>query len=140
MPVSEIADPLSIAFADIEGDGDLDFAISAPLSRNYLIRNDLDGTGNNWLKVELAWGIAPGQCQAGAFGAKTRVFEAGTTNLVGLRESTGNRGFVAQDDPVLHFGLGPRATVDVEVTWIDGTTTTQAGVTANQRLVIDACP
>lgn len=45
----------------------------------------------NWLKVKL---ISP-QGQAGAFGAKTRVYPAGQTgeNLLGMRESRSNHGY-----------------------------------------------
>ncbi|MGI9237413.1 MAG: FG-GAP-like repeat-containing protein, partial [Woeseiaceae bacterium] len=144
MPVSEIDDPRAIAFADIEGDGDLDFAIAAKRSRNWLIRNDFDAAGN-WLKVAL---VSP-QCQAGAFGAKTRVYLAGQAGVasaqIGLRESRGNYGYLAQDDPVLHFGLGAETSVDVVVYFLVGptdppATVTMSGVLANQRILIDECP
>ncbi|MEX0610523.1 MAG: VCBS repeat-containing protein, partial [Pirellulales bacterium] len=63
VPVDGINDPRAIAFADIDGDGDLDFAIGCKRSRNWLVRNDLNG-GGHWLKVRL---VSP-QGQAGAFG------------------------------------------------------------------------
>jgi hypothetical protein len=144
MPVSEIDDPRAIAFADIEGDGDLDFAVAAKRSRNWLIRNDFDAAGN-WLKVEL---VSP-SCQAGAFGAKTRVYVAGQAGvagaLIGMRESRGNQGYLAQDDPVLHFGLGAEESVDVVVDFIvrptdPPATVTVPGVLKNTRIVINQCP
>ena len=138
VPVSEIVDPRAIAFADIEGDGDLDFAIAATRSSNWLVRNDFD-TGN-WLRIEL---VSP-QCQAGAFGAMTRVYLAGQAGvgsaLVGTRESRGNQGYLSQDDPVLHFGLGSELSVDVVVNFFNGPPATLLGVAANQRILIDECP
>ncbi len=51
IPVSDIDDPRTIGFADIDDYGDLDFAVGYKRSRNWLIRNDLDS--GNWLKVRM---------------------------------------------------------------------------------------
>ena len=133
VPISGINDPRAVAFADIDDDGDLDFAIAAKLSRNWLVRNDFND--GNWLKVEL---VSP-QGQAGAFGAWTFVYPAGQIGgtLIGMRESKGNYGYLGQDDPVLHFGLGSNTLVDVVVEFVDGSQVTQTNVSANQLLVID---
>ena len=136
LPLGQIDDPRGIAFADIDNDGDVDFAIACKRSPNALLRNDCS-TGN-WLKIEL---ISP-QGQIGAFGAVTRVYRAGTIGeqLIGYRESRSNNGYLGQDDPVLHFGLGTLATVDVVTTFLDGTTITHRGVVANQFITVDAAP
>jgi hypothetical protein len=138
LPVSEVVDARALAFADIEGDGDLDFVVAARGGRNTLVRNDIDAAAGNYLRVEL---VSP-TCQAGAFGAKTTIYAAGDIGgtLLGMRESRGNHGYHAQNDPVLHFGLGSETSVDVRVTWVDGTTTSVLGQAANQRILIDACP
>ena len=136
VPVSGIDDPRAIAFADIEGDGDMDFAIAAKDSRNWLLRNNIDADAGNWLRVEL---VSP-QCQAGAFGAKVVVRPAGdAVTVTGMREAKGNAGYLGQDDPVLHFGLGAEASVDVTVTWVDGTQAQALAQAANQRILVDAC-
>lgn len=133
IPVDGLEDPRAIAFADVDGDGDLDFVLAAKRSRNRLIRNDWDG--GNWLKVKL---ISP-QGQAGAFGARTRIHPAGQAGgaLLGLREARSNHGYLAQDDPILHFGLGQHESVDVVVRFLDGTVVTQAHVRARQTLKVD---
>jgi phosphodiesterase/alkaline phosphatase D-like protein len=138
IPVAGINDPRGIGFADIDNDGDVDFAVGAKRSRNWLIRNDFNA--GNWLKVRL---ISP-QGQAGAFGAKTRIYpanQAGLTGqvgaLAGMRESRSNNGYLGQDDPVLHFGLGQLTAVDVVTTFLDGITITQRNVAAGQTITID---
>jgi hypothetical protein len=137
VPVSEIKGAQAIAFADIDSDGDLDFAIAATETRPALVRNDIDSAGGNWLRVEL---VSP-QCQAGAFGAKVFVRPAGdAVTLIGMREAKGNVGYLAQDDPVLHFGLGAFASVDVIVEFVDGSQVTRLNESANTRILIDECP
>ncbi len=130
IPVSGINDPRAIGFADIDGDGDLDFAVGCKRSRNWLVRNDHND--GNWLKVRL---ISP-QGVAGAFGATVRLAAAGDS-FRALREAHGSAGYLGQDDPVLHFGLGTRDSVDLTVTFLDGTIVTASRVAANQTIVID---
>jgi hypothetical protein len=134
IPVSGINDPRGIAFADINNDGDVDFAVGCKRSRNWLVRNNLNS--GNWLKVRL---ISP-QGQAGAFGAKTRVYRSGQQGgkLLGFRESRSNNGYLGQDDPTLHFGLGDCRSVDVVVTFLCGTRVARKAVSANQTTTIDA--
>jgi hypothetical protein len=134
VPVVGSNDPRGVAFADLDGDGDLDFAFGTKRSaRNYIIRNDLRG-GGNWLKVRL---VAPNG-QAGAFGAKTYVYAEGQAGgaLLGMRQSQSNCGYLGQNDPTLHFGLGHRTGVDVGVVFVDGTTTAMHHVPANQTILI----
>ena len=138
VPIAGINDPRAVAFADIDNDGDVDFAIGAKRSRNRLIRNDYAGR-NNWLKVSL---ISP-QGQAGAFGAKVKIYPSGRAEqgpLLGLREAKSNYGYLGQDDPVLHFGLGGRSTVDIVVTFLDGTTLTRRNVPANETVTYGEIP
>ncbi len=135
VPVTGIDDPRGIGLADIDNDGDLDFAIGAKRSRNYLIRNDLSGSGN-WLKIKL---ISPFG-QAGAFGAKLKVYPFGQLGgqLLAFREARSNNGYLGQNEPVMHVGLGGNTSVDVEVIFLDGRKVTQTGVPVNQTITIDA--
>jgi hypothetical protein len=138
VPVDGKNDPRGVAFADIDNDGDLDFAVGNKKSaRNFIIRNDLRG-GGNWLKVRLV--AANGQ--AGAFGARTYVYPSGQIGdaLLGMRESQSNCGYLGQNDPVLHFGLGHRTSVDVVVRFVDGTKTTRHRVAASQTVLITGGP
>ena len=133
IPITGINDPRAIAFADIDGDGDLDFAIGAKRSSNWVIRNDV--SGGNWLKVIL---ISP-QGQLGAFGAKISIYPDGIigATMIGMRENRSTNGYLGQNDPTVHFGLGSVDAVTVIVTFLDGTTRTTTGVSANQTITVD---
>jgi len=134
VPVSGINDPRAIAFADIDNDGDMDFAAGVKRSRNWLVRNDYTG-GNNWLKVKL---VSPNG-QAGAFGAKVRIYPGGgnsRTSLLGFREARSNYGYLGQDDPVLHFGLGRHQSVTVVVVFLNGVEVAMPGVSANRIVTV----
>lgn len=133
VPVPGINDPRGIAFADIDRDGDVDFAVGCKRSGSQLVRND--AAAGNWLKVRL---VSPAG-QAGAFGAKARVFVPGPggKRLLGSRESRSNNGYLGQDDPVLHFGLGESDVVDVTISFVDGTVVTHRGVMAGGEITID---
>jgi hypothetical protein len=131
IPIGEINDPRGIAFADMDNDGDLDFAVACKRSGNLLVRNDGDA-GNNWLKIRL---ISP-QGQAGAFGAKVSIY-APDGDLLGMREARGNNGYLGQNDPVLHFGLGKTTAVEVRVAFLDGTEKVVSTVGANRTLTAD---
>ena len=136
VPVTGIDDPRAIAFADIDNDGDMDFAVGVKRSRNWLVRNDYTGK-NNWLKVKL---VSP-RGQAGVFGAKVKVYPADTDGngpLLGFREARSNYGYLGQDDPVLHFGLGPHRSVHVAATFPDGSVVTAANVSANRIIIVNA--
>lgn len=129
--LSSSQDPRSIAFADYDADGDLDIVITTKHAWPILLRNNLNA--GNWLKLRLL----TAQGQAGGFGANVRVFAAGSSQLLAMREARSNYGYLSQDDPVLHVGLGSHALVDVTVTFVDGTVVSLAGVAANQVLAID---
>ena len=130
-----LTDPRSVAFADINNDGDLDFVVADKESNSRVIRNDLDNA-NNWLKINL---VSP-DGQAGAFGTKVFIYPEGQVGgqLLGFREARSNSGFSAQDDPVIHFGLGSHISVDVAVMYLDGTMETRYNVSSND--IIDIMP
>jgi hypothetical protein len=133
IPVSKINDPRAIGFADIDNDGDPDFAVGCKRSRNWLVRNNYNS--GSWLKIRL---ISP-YGQLGAFGAKTYIYPANQnrTTLLGMRESRSNNGYMGQDDPVLHFGLGSYDKVDVLVKFLDGVEAFIPNVSANQTITVD---
>lgn len=133
-----INDPRAVAFADIDNDGDMDFFYAQKRTYNRLIRNDLSGTGTNWLRIKLV--SADGQ--AGAFGAKVKIYEAGQAgtpaSMIAFRQASSQEGYLGQNDPVMHFGLGIRTTVDVQVTFHGGAIVSRSHVAAGQILTVNA--
>ncbi|MGE0040913.1 MAG: FG-GAP-like repeat-containing protein [Vicinamibacterales bacterium] len=125
-----VPDPRTVAFADIDDDGDMDSVVTAKFGAPALVRNDLDG--GRWLKVRL---VSP-EGQAGAFGAKLRVTRPGSAALIALREAKSGFGYLSQSDPVMHVGLGAATTVDVEVTFLDGRTVSASAVPTNRTIVV----
>jgi hypothetical protein len=132
MPVTGIDDPRTSALADIDGDGDLDIAVSADKSRNFLFQNDYNA--GNWLKLQLT---SPSG-QAGAFGSKVTLLDRSTGESIGMRQASGAYGYMGQDDPVLHFGLGNHTSVDVKVVFLEGSQVWMQNVLANQLVHINA--
>ncbi len=133
VPSTGISDPRAISFADIDNDGDLDFAFADKRARNRLMRNNLDS--GNWLKLNL---ISP-QGQAGAFGAKVRIYPTGDLggNLLAFREARSSNGYLGENSQVVHVGLGANSEVDVEVLFLDGSVSVRSGVAANQTITVD---
>lgn len=130
IPVDGIDDPRCVAFADIDNDGDLDFAFAVKRDVNRLYRNDYSGS-NRWLKINL---YAPNG-QAGAYGAKVYLYDM-EGNLTGMREAKSAYGYLAQDDPVIHFGTGRHRRVNIKVEFITGESVELASVRTNRTITI----
>ncbi len=130
IPLVNIDDPRCVAFADINDNGNLDFAFAVKRDINRLYRNDYNGP-NRWLKINL---YAPNG-QAGAFGAKVYLYDT-DGNLIGMREAKSSYGYLAQDDPVIHFGTRGHRRVNVRVEFITGEVTELSNVRTNRTITI----
>jgi hypothetical protein len=101
------------SWADVDGDGDLDLALSGarPDGMHLVMRNGLgaDAAARSLLvRVRTAGG---GSCP----GAEVRVVEPGTPGRVHLRLVDSGSGYNAQDDLPVHVGLASTGRVEVEV-------------------------
>jgi hypothetical protein len=102
------------AFADIDGDGDLDVVMTQVGRAPLLLRNDL-AAGANFLRLRLA---DPKSANRDAIGARVTI-EAGGVRQE--RQVMPTRSYLSQSEPTLTFGLGKIAKVDsVKVIWPDG--------------------
>lgn len=102
------------AYADIDGDGDLDVLLCQVGARPVLLRNDLDSGGHH-LRVELVDEENPG-ATVGAW----VVLEANGETQRRLVSPT--KSYLSSSEPIVTFGLGDTTQIErLEVTWPDGT-------------------
>ena len=98
------------AYADIDGDGDLDCLITQTGDRPLLLRND-QGGANGWLRLKLVGR----RCNRDAIGASVTLLAAGATMRQQVMPS---RSYLSQVETVLTFGLGAAKRVDeVRILW-----------------------
>ena len=114
--VGDLVQPLvgrGAAYADIDGDGDLDLAITQNGRQAKLFRNEQQ-TGHHWLRVKL---IGKG-ANPDAIGARLRLTSGGVTQY---RQVMPTRSFMSQMELPVTFGLGKSTRVQqLSITWPDG--------------------
>jgi len=109
-----------IATADVDGDGDLDFAIANQWERSYFYRNQGEKVGE-FLGLQLVREI-PGMIggNSPAIGAAATVYLPDGRELVA--QVDGGNGHSGVRSPELHFGLGDvgeNTGISVELKWRD---------------------
>ncbi|MCA9063026.1 MAG: CRTAC1 family protein [Planctomycetaceae bacterium] len=113
----EVEASRGLAVGDIDHDGDLDVLVTSAAAPARLFRNDSVRKGH-WLSVR-------------AYDPERRRDSIGalvTVDADGVRDSRivlPQCGYLSQQDSCVHFGLGQRGTVSVEVQWPDGIRETQ---------------
>ncbi|MBT8136222.1 MAG: CRTAC1 family protein, partial [Gammaproteobacteria bacterium] len=101
------------AYADIDGDGDLDVLITQTGRRPLLLRNDQQ-TGNNWIRLQLNMPGANGD----AIGALVEIEAGGGKQRQRLAPA---RSYLSQVELPLTFGLGDAGSAAIRILWPDGT-------------------
>ncbi len=108
-----------IAIADVDGDGDLDFAIANQWEASWFFRND-SPRRNSSLELDLRLPAGSGLSRP-AVGAAATLHLPDGRRLVG--QADGGTGHSGKRTPEIHFGLGrtgPGTALRVEVRWRDG--------------------
>ena len=117
------------AYADIDGDGDLDVVITQNGGPPLLLRNDL-ALGHHWLRVRLI-GSSVNRDAVGAW------VEVRAGDTVQRRQVMPFRSYLSQVEPVVTFGLGNVDTVDsIVVLWPDGSRQVLDSVPLDSQLTI----
>lgn len=118
------------AYADLDGDGDLDFVITASGARPRIIRND-QKLGHHWLRVRLQ-GAGENRDAIGAW------VEAHNGSTVQRRQIMPTRGYLSQSELTATFGLGENDKVDLLVIhWPNGKSQKIANPEIDKLHVID---
>jgi enediyne biosynthesis protein E4 len=118
------------AFADYDNDGWIDAFIVVLGGKGILLHANLPAPNvrNHWLTLKLTGS----KSNRDAFGAR---IEAVAGDLHQMVENYPQSGYLSQNDPRPHFGLGSHAEVDVlTIRWPSGTVQTLQHVKADQIL------
>jgi enediyne biosynthesis protein E4 len=118
------------AFADIDGDGDLDVVFTQVGGPARLLRNEQQ-TGNHWLRIKLVGTHS----NRDAIGARVTL-HAGDRHQT--RHVMPTRGYLSQSELPVTFGLGASDRVDeITITWPLGTVQRVANPPVNTLLLIE---
>jgi hypothetical protein len=118
------------AYADIDGDGDLDVVLTVNGGPARIFRND-GGNRNHWIRLALAGS----KSNRSAIGAHVTVKSNGTSQQ---RQVYPAKGYLSSVELPLTFGLGDAAKVDtIVIRWPSSKTTELSNLNAGKTYVVD---
>jgi enediyne biosynthesis protein E4 len=123
------------AYADIDGDGDLDVLLTQAGGPPKLLRNDLEADANR-IRIQLV--NDPSKGNRDAIGAVVKLTAGGITQTQTVMPT---RSYLSQVELPLTFGLGESDSIDeLTIRWPDGTTQTVTDAKIGQLNLIRKAP
>ena len=121
------------AYADVDGDGDLDAVLTQAGGPPLLLRND-QALGRHWLRVRLVGDPAAG-VNRDAIGAEVALTAGGVTQP---RQVMPTKSYLSQSELAITFGLGAASAVErLVVTWPGGAVQEVAVPGVDREMVVD---
>lgn len=118
------------AYADVDGDGDLDVVFTQTGGAPLLLRND-QSLGNHFVRFKLVGT----QSNRDALGARVKLTAGGQSQW---RDVTATRSYLSASELPVTFGLGAASKVDqVEITWPGGKKQTLTDVPVDRLTVVE---
>ena len=119
------------AYADLDGDGDLDYVINNINDVAFVYRNDLQKSpGNNFISIKFVGNKE----NVKGIGAVAKIFYE---NQVQVFDNTPYRGYLSCVGSNVHFGLGKAQKIDsMLVQWPDGKQQVVANIGMNKTFVV----
>jgi hypothetical protein len=118
-----------LCLGDYDNDGDIDAFIVNLNDHSVFLRNN-KGNQNNWLTINL---IGTTSNRDGV-GCRVIITSGGKIQTAHKISTTG---YLSQNDPKLHFGLGKNEMVDrIEIKWLSGKVQVLENIKANQILTV----
>jgi ASPIC and UnbV/FG-GAP-like repeat len=120
-------------YADLDNDGDLDYAVNNINDKAFLYENTSTGTNkNNYLRIKFNGSLQ----NKDGIGAIVKLFYG--AGKIQLFENSPYRGYLSTAENIAHIGLGNTASVDsLIVFWNNGFSQTIKNIKANQTIIAD---